>query len=85
MNDNTKNNEITMQNGSYIYGDYALTSVRNAWNDKMSYWLSKKGCTVSVYCFTPLDYYDLKPENVINHIKSAIPLLESKLKNVETA
>ena len=33
-------------------GEYVLTRVRNAFNNKTSYWLSKKGYTVAQYAFT---------------------------------
>lgn len=35
-----------------VYGDYVLTPQRNAFNSQMSWWISKKGCTVARYCFT---------------------------------
>lgn len=35
-----------------IRGDYVATPVKNAFNNKTSYWLSKRGCTVSIYMFT---------------------------------
>jgi hypothetical protein len=38
--------------GNYIFGDYVLTKVNNAFNDKASYWISKRGCAKAYYCFT---------------------------------
>jgi hypothetical protein len=38
--------------GNYIYGDYVLTKVNNAFNDKVCYWISKRGCAKAFYCFT---------------------------------
>lgn len=38
--------------GNYIYGDYAITEVQNAFNHKRSYWISKCGCAKAYYCFT---------------------------------
>ena len=35
-----------------IRGDYVATPLKNAFNDKTSYWFSKKGYTVSLYMFT---------------------------------
>lgn len=35
-----------------IQGDYVATPVKNAFNNKTSYWLSKKGYTISMYMFT---------------------------------
>jgi hypothetical protein len=46
--------------GNYIYGDYVLTKVNNAFNDKSSYWISKKGCTRAYYCFTSLNADNLR-------------------------
>lgn len=38
--------------------EYVLTRVRNAFNNKTSYWLSKKGYTVAQYAFTAEDCVD---------------------------
>ncbi len=35
-----------------FYGDYVFSPWRNAFNGKKGWWLSKKGCTVALYCFT---------------------------------
>ena len=35
-----------------FYGDYVFSPCQNAFNRKTSWWLSKKGCTVALYCFT---------------------------------
>lgn len=35
-----------------IHGDYVATPVKNAFNNKTSYWLSKRGRTLSMYMFT---------------------------------
>lgn len=35
-----------------FYGDYVFSPCQNAFNGKTSWWLSKKGCTVAIYCFT---------------------------------
>lgn len=75
----TTSKDITMKNGSFILGEYALTGVRNAWSENTSYWLSKRGYTTSVYCFTPNGYEDLKLDNVYQHIRSTVPLLEDKI------
>ena len=44
-------------NGHYICGDYVLTGISNAFNDKRGFWISKKDCTKSFYCFTPINRY----------------------------
>ncbi len=43
-----------------VSGDYVLTPIQNAFNDKVSYWISKKGFTSAYYCFTPTSKADLK-------------------------
>lgn len=35
-----------------IYGDYVLTPVQNAFNQKTSWWISKRGFSIARYCFT---------------------------------
>lgn len=35
-----------------FYGDYVFSPCQNAFNGKTSWWLSKKDCTVEIYCFT---------------------------------
>lgn len=35
-----------------IRGEYVATPIKNAFNEKTSYWFSKKDCTISIYMFT---------------------------------
>lgn len=35
-----------------IFGDYVLTGIQNAFNNKRSWWLSKKHMTHAMYCFS---------------------------------
>ncbi|MFR3808985.1 MAG: hypothetical protein ACLTX3_08550 [Lachnospiraceae bacterium] len=35
-----------------IVGDYVCTPIKNAFNNKTAYWLSKDGCMLSLYMFT---------------------------------
>ncbi len=35
-----------------IFGDYVLTPIPNAFNDKISWWISKRNCMKALYCFT---------------------------------
>lgn len=35
-----------------IHGEYVATPIKNAFNGKTSYWLSKSGCTIAIYMFT---------------------------------
>ena len=36
----------------YINGEYVITGVQNAFNSRTSYWISKKDCIYSAYCFS---------------------------------
>ena len=36
----------------HVFGDYVFTPVRNAFNEKTSWWISKMGYTRAFYCFT---------------------------------
>lgn len=62
---------------NYVCGDYVLTRCNNAFNDKSSYWISKKGYTVSFYCFTYYNEKDFRdnlsnPETWINYFEERI-------------
>lgn len=35
-----------------VFGDYVFTPEKNAFNNKTSWWISKKGYTMSLYCFS---------------------------------
>lgn len=35
-----------------IFEDYVLTPIKNAFNEKTSWWLSKQGCALAMYCFS---------------------------------
>ena len=49
-----------MNHRQVIKGDYVLTPIKNAFNSKTSYWMSKRGYVLAVYCFTPMDSKDLE-------------------------
>lgn len=38
-----------------VIGDYVFTPIKNQFNDKTAYWLSKKWYTFAAYCFTISD------------------------------
>lgn len=59
-----------------IAGDYVLSPCKNAFNDKTSYWISKKGYAVAYYAFTPLDDEDLKRQLAENSIEGYIRMYE---------
>jgi hypothetical protein len=54
-----------MEHKQIVRGNYVLTPCKNAYNNKTSYWMSAKDCTISVYCFTPSNRKDL--ENQISN------------------
>ena len=35
-----------------VRGEYVATPVKNAFNGKISYWMSKRGCILAIYMFT---------------------------------
>ena len=35
-----------------LLDDYVISAIPNAFNDKTSWWISKHGCTVAMYCFS---------------------------------
>ena len=35
-----------------IRGEYVMTPIKNAFNNKTSYWMSKQGCVAAMYLFT---------------------------------
>ena len=41
---------------SIVINDYVLTPCRNAFNQKISFWISKRGYTVALYCFSVSDW-----------------------------
>lgn len=54
----------------HLFGDYVLTPVKNAFNEKTSYWLSKKGMTTAIYCFSEIPGSSLRDqlENIQSYI-----------------
>ena len=49
-----------MEHKQIIVGDYVFTPCKNAFNNKTSYWISKRNFTISLYVFTPMYSRDLK-------------------------
>lgn len=43
-----------------VDGEYVATPIKNAFNSKTAYWMSKKGYTVAVYMFTVEDCFGVK-------------------------
>lgn len=62
-----------------VYGDYVLTGIPNAFNNKTSFWISKKGFTVSLYCFSAEGKRDL--EEHLAQIKSYMAYFDNHIKS----
>lgn len=74
----------------FQFGDYILQGIQNAFNDKTSFWLSKRYMTVAMYCFTADDEQELKYQlksidSYINRFYTTyeIPQRRSKLQEFE--
>lgn len=64
-----------------IHGDYVATPIKNAFNHKTAYWLSKKNCILAVYMFTVENCSSDDVETMLseNGIQAFVNLLETKL------
>lgn len=51
-NGDKKDDESSLDGSRYIRGDYAIVGVKNAFNKKTSFWISRKGYTDAYYCFS---------------------------------
>ncbi len=60
-----------------IIGDYVLTQIQNAFNSKTSWWLTKKGCALALYCFTGTDQKEV--ERQVENLDPYIGLLDERL------
>ena len=64
-----------------IYGEYVATPIKNAFNNKTAYWLSKKDCTIAVYMFTVESWMqekDVEAQLDERSLSSYIKLFEEK-------
>lgn len=43
---------IIIKDNNIIFGDYVISRHKNVFNDKYSYWISKKYYSVAFYCFS---------------------------------
>lgn len=57
------------ENKTFFFGEYVLSGLPNAFNSKTSYWLTKKGMTVAMYCFTVMDDLQYQLERISTYIK----------------
>lgn len=63
-----------------IFGEYVATPIKNAFNSKTAYWLSKANCTVSIYMFTCENGYSEKEMFSDMNLATYIAMLEEKCK-----
>lgn len=63
---------------SRIYKDYVFTPCRNAFNEKTSWWISKKGCTVAHYCFSAMTEKEVDEQLGAGGADGYVALYESK-------
>lgn len=63
-----------------IFGEYVATPIKNAFNSKTSYWLSKANCMVSIYMFTCENGYSEKEMFSDMNLAIYIAMLEEKCK-----
>ena len=68
-----------------VIGDYVFTPIKNQFNDKTAYWLSKKGYTIAVYCFTVSSTNDLKMLDDNRVLDSYIKYFDSRVNTKESA
>lgn len=73
-----KNSHIYDSEHNYYIIDntYVLSGLKNAFNGKKSYWLSKKDCTLAVYCFSDNNCFSV--EEQLKNIDGYIAMFESK-------
>jgi hypothetical protein len=68
-----------------VIGDYVFTPIKNQFNDKTAYWLSKKYYTCALYCFTVSCTNDLKMLEDNRILDSYIKYFDSKVNTKESA
>ena len=68
MEKKIRSESVVTKGDMFILGDYVLSPQQNAFNERKSYWISKKLHTVSVYAFTPETKEDLSTENTAKSI-----------------
>lgn len=63
--------------GNMVCGDYVMTDAHNAFNDKRSYWISKKDYIFAFYCFSYINDEDFfkqmeNPQTWIDYFESMV-------------
>lgn len=73
-----KSHQISKCENYYLIDDvYVLTCIKNAFNDKHSYWLSKKDYILAMYCFSDNNCYSV--EEQLKNIDEYLIMLEKQL------
>lgn len=62
-----------------VIGDYVFTPIKNQFNDKTAYWLSKKYYTYALYCFTVCDSSEYRMVDDSEALDSYIRYFDSKV------
>lgn len=62
----------------YIRGDYVITGVKNAFNDRASFWITKRGYTLAVYCFSAMNRREVERQ-ITDGMNGYIALFETRL------
>lgn len=77
-----KPHKISKHKNHYLIDNvYVLTGIENAFNDKKSYWLSKKDCILAMYCFSDNNCYSI--EEQLKNIDEYLIMLEKRLNRGE--
>lgn len=71
-----------MKHKQIIVGDYVFTPCKNAFNEKTSYWVSKKDHWLAVYAFTPMSSSNLKEMTRMEVLQSYISLYDNTLEKL---
>lgn len=71
-----------MEHKQIIVGDYVFTPCKNAFNNKVSYWVSKRNYTISVYAFTPMYSEDLKEHISEKYLESYMRYFDSVIEKL---
>lgn len=77
-----QNQEMCENLQQVFFGDYVCTPIKNAYNNKTAYWISKKYCTISMYMFTVehcSNKQDLQNLLSESNVQQHINMLEEKL------
>ena len=71
-----------MKHKQIIVGEYVFTPCKNAFNNKTSYWVSKKDHWLAVYAFTPMSSGNLKEMTSENSLQSYIRLFDGMIEKL---